>query len=240
MHTRPVATHTAEDVRSATHRRGRVGYRVALTETGKVMKTAWCALLLAAGLSARAEVLHLRRVDDHIYRGRQPKKEDFADLARMGIKTVLDLRGGMIHKPRERKLVEAAGMQYVSIRLSGLFPPKNQQIARILELLEDPQRGPVFVHCRRGDDRVGLVIACYRIAHDHWTNQQALAEASRMGISRFEVLMRRYIRRFDASMARGHGPAGAPSGAALTPDYDSRRPQDSKPGELRGRALPAR
>ena len=42
----------------------------------------------------------------------------------MGIETVLDLRGAMIHKPREGKLVQAAGMQYVGIRLSGIFPPK--------------------------------------------------------------------------------------------------------------------
>ena len=234
---RPAAA-PAED-RAASYRL--VGDRVAITTAGEAMKTAWCALLLvAAGWSARAEISHLYRVNDHIYRGRQPKKEDYAELARMGIKTVLDLRGGRFHKPRERKLVEGAGMHYVSIRLSGLFPPKSQQIARILALLEDPERGPVFVHCRRGDDRVGLVIACYRIAHDHWTNQRALAEASRMGISRFEVLMRRYIRRFDASTARGHGPAAARPGARLTPDYDSRRPQESKPGEFRGRALPAR
>jgi hypothetical protein len=33
------------------------------------------------------------------------------ELAHLGIKTVLDLRGAMIHKPREGKLVQAAGMQ---------------------------------------------------------------------------------------------------------------------------------
>lgn len=46
------------------------------------------------------------------------------ELAHLGIETVLDLRGAMIHKPREGKLVQAAGMQYVGIRLSGIFPPK--------------------------------------------------------------------------------------------------------------------
>jgi protein tyrosine/serine phosphatase len=109
----------------------------------------------------------------------------------MGIKTVLDSRGGRFHSPRERKLVEAAGMQYVSIRLSGIWEPKKTRIVRILALLEDPARAPMFVHCRRGDDRVGLVIACYRIAHDHWTNERALKEARMDGISPLEVLMRR-------------------------------------------------
>jgi len=161
------------------------------------MNTALCTLLLAICVPAWAEMPNVQRLDDHVYRGRQPKPADFAELAQMGIKTVLDLRGGMIHRPRERKLVEAAGMHYVGVRLSGLFLPKDEQMAKILALLEDPSRTPVFVHCRRGDDRAGMVIACYRIAHDHWTNKQALEEARRSGLSPLELLMRRYIRKFD-------------------------------------------
>ena len=164
----------------------------------EVMTRAWCILLLAICMPAQAE-LQIHRIDDRVYRGKQPHDGDFAELAHMGIKTVLDLRGGMIHRPREKKLVEAAGMQYVSVRLSGLFPPKEQQMAEILALLEDPARGPVFVHCRHGDDRAGMVIACYRIAHDHWTNAKALEEARHLGLNPLELLMRRYILRFDAN-----------------------------------------
>jgi len=156
-----------------------------------------CTFLVAASLLAAADEPKIFRVDDHVYRGRQPRKADFPELQKMGIRTVLDLRGGPIHKPRERKEVEAAGMQYISIRLSGIFAPQYDEIGRILAVLQDPKRTPVFVHCRRGDDRAGMVIACYRIVHDHWSNEQALAEAREHGISRFEVLMRRYVEHFD-------------------------------------------
>jgi tyrosine-protein phosphatase SIW14 len=88
-------------------------------------------------------------------------------------------------------------MQYISIRLSGIWAPKDEQVAEVLEVFEDPKRWPVFVHCWRGDDRGGLVIACYRMAHDHWTNQQALTEARRLGLNRFEFFLRRYVRNFD-------------------------------------------
>lgn len=81
----------------------------------------------------------------------------------MGIRTVLDLRGGPIHKPRERRRAEAADMGYISIRLSGIFPPKDRQVTQVLAVMEDPERWPIFLHCWRGDDRVGLVIACYRM-----------------------------------------------------------------------------
>ena len=160
---------------------------------------ACCALLLALCLTAPAEIKHFYRINDDIYRGTQPRKEDWPILAKMGIKTVLDLRGGPIHRPRERKRVEATGMRYISIRLSGIFPPKDRQIARILGVLENPANAPVFVHCWRGADRVGLVIACYRIAHDHWTNAQALAEARHQRLNPLEVFMRRYVRNFDPS-----------------------------------------
>lgn len=174
------------------------------------MKIASYTLLLAVCVSAQAAAPRIYRIDEHVYRGKQPNSAEFLELAKMGIHTVLDLRGGMIHKPHERRLAEAAGMQYISVRLSGIFAPKDRQIAEILTVLDNPARWPVFVHCRRGDNRLGMAIACYRMAHDHWTNQQAFDEARSFGISRFEVLMRRYILRFDPArlqQSRGHARA---------------------------------
>ncbi len=164
-----------------------------------------CTLLLTASFLGAADEPKTFRVDDHVYRGRQPRGSEFPELAKMGIRTVLDLRGGPIHKPRERKEVEAAGMQYISIRLSGIFAPHYDQMDQILAVLQDTKRAPVFVHCRRGDDRAGMVIACYRIVHDHWTNEQALDEARQHGISRFEVLMRRYVEHFNPSRIQTNG-----------------------------------
>jgi tyrosine-protein phosphatase SIW14 len=161
-----------------------------------VWKIVTCILFLAVCFCAQAEISHFRRITNHIYTGHQPDKADWRELKQMGFKTVLDLRGGHFHKPRERKRVEAAGMQYISMRLSGIWEPKPHQIDSVLSVLEDPARAPVFLHCKRGDDRVGLVIACYRIEHDHWTNKQALDEARHNGMSRFEILMQRYIRHF--------------------------------------------
>ena len=164
------------------------------------------------------------RIDDHVFRGKQPAKAEFATIAKMGIRTVLDLRGGPIHGPRERKIVEAAGMQYISIRLSGIFPPKDKQMARILAILQDPNCTPVFVHCRRGGDRVGTVIACYRMFHDHWTNAQAMAEARKYRISPLEVLMQRYVRHFDPSRIQLPTPADSSDTGSHCSSYDHSRP----------------
>lgn len=149
------------------------------------------------------------QVDANVYRGCQPADEGFTTLAKMGIKTVIDLRGGSIHMPREKKLVEAAGMRYVVERLSGLFPPRDEQIVKLLAVMQDPSAGPVFVHCRRGADRAGMLIACYRMVHDHWTNRQAFEEARTARFSPLEVLMRHYILCFDP--ARLNLPASTPA-----------------------------
>jgi tyrosine-protein phosphatase SIW14 len=180
---------------------------------------ACCALLLALSITVQAEVKRFYRIDKDIYRGTQPRKEDWETLAHMGIKTVLDLRGGPIHKPRERRRVEAAGMRYISLRLSGIFPPKDWQVARVLSVMENPKYSPIFIHCWRGADRVGLAIACYRIDHDHWTNAQALAEARRQGLSPLEILMRRYIKKFDPS--RLHREAEQSAGTRDSDDLSS-------------------
>lgn len=140
---------------------------------------------------------NFQQVDSNVYRGRQPSPEGYDTLAKMGVKTIIDLRGGWIHVPHEKKLAQKAGLRYVEEQFSGIFEPHDEQIARLLAVMTDPSATPVFVHCRRGADRVGTLIACYRMVHDHWTNQQAFAEARAAHFSPLEVLMHRYILHFD-------------------------------------------
>jgi protein tyrosine/serine phosphatase len=161
-------------------------------------------LLAAGGLvfagSDTQAIPNFHQVAEHLFRGAQPAASEFQSLARMGIKTVLDLREEG-HSVTEEKLVEAAGMRYISLPMSGVLPPTDQQIARALAVMEDSANGPIFVHCGRGADRTGPVIACYRIAHDGWQNRQALDEARTFGMSRLERGMRSYVLHYHAPAA---------------------------------------
>ncbi len=153
-------------------------------------------LLIAAGLvfagSDTPSIANFHQVDANLYRGAQPAPKEFQNLARLGIKTVLDLREEG-HSRTEQKQVEAAGMRYISLPMNGMLAPTDQQISRALTVVEDTAFGPVFVHCRRGADRTGTVIACYRIAHDQWGNEKALNEARNFGMSWMERGMRSYV-----------------------------------------------
>lgn len=138
------------------------------------------------------------QVDDHVYRGAQPTPEGFKSLAKIGVRTIIDLRTGKELRRDEQHIVEKEGMHYVHVPLSGMAAPSDQQIATVFAVLNDPTAWPVFVHCRRGADRTGTVIACYRIAHDHWDNHKALSEARERGMSWIEHAMQQYVLHFQA------------------------------------------
>lgn len=139
---------------------------------------------------------NFHKVDDHVYRGAQPTPEGFRNLANLGLKTVVDLRGPEHSEAAEKKIVEEDGMRYVSIPMRGMSTPTDKQISDALKLMNDPASGPVFVHCRRGADRTGAVIACYRISHDHWDTARAQDEANNFGMNFFELAIRRYVARY--------------------------------------------
>ena len=52
------------------------------------------------------------------------------------------------------------------------------------------------MHCKRGADRTGAVIAAYRIDHDHWDNLRAFKEAMSRGMSFFQLPRQGYILTF--------------------------------------------
>src|SRR5436190_5195888 len=162
-----------------------------------------CIFLFALALPAFAGssvpgIKNFYQVDEHVYRGAQPTDEGFKYLAKIGVQTVIDLRETDERSRSEEIVVRATGMKYVNIPMTGLTPPTEAEITRILEILEDNTTGGVFVHCKRGADRTGVVIASYRIDHHHWNNARALSEAKACGMRFLQFPRQSYIRAFAA------------------------------------------
>jgi uncharacterized protein (TIGR01244 family) len=157
---------------------------------------------------------NFQKVDDRVYRGAQPTTSGFKELAELGIKTVVDLRDiGEHSQADEQKVVTDLGMRYVSIPMHGMSTPKDDQVAAVQALFNDTTSGPVFVHCKRGADRTGMVIAVYRISHDQWDNQKALSEAKSNGMSFFERAIQHYV--LDYKPAVTLASVGADSAASV-------------------------
>jgi protein tyrosine/serine phosphatase len=114
-----------------------------------------------------------------LYHGGQPSKSGFRMLAKMGINIVVDLRGS---RDSERKIVTHLGMQYVAIPWHCSFP-KDKIFAQFLTLLRKNPGKKIFVHCRLGDDRTGMMIASYRMAQEGWSAEKAEKEMEKFGFS---------------------------------------------------------
>jgi len=173
-------------------------------------------ILVPAWADSQSENLpNFQKVDDHVYRGGQPTDMGFENLAQLGVKTVVDLRDiGEHSQAHEQKVVTDLGMRYINVPMHGMSAPKNDQVAAVQALFHDTANGPVFVHCRRGADRTGMVVAVYRVSHDQWENQKALDEAKSRGMSFFARSIQHYVMDFKPALVAASG--GAVPASPLT------------------------
>lgn len=173
------------------------------------------------------------RVDDHVYRGGQPTDEGYQYLAKLGVKTIIDLREPGSRSTAEKRSVTTDGMTYVNVPMTGLTAPSEAEITKILALLEDKTSGPVFVHCMRGADRTGAVIAAYHIDHDKWNNDRALADANAHSMSFFQIPRKDFIRAFKARVIEADKNGAAPANSApATPAPAAALPATLAPAPL--------
>ena len=122
------------------------------------------------------------KVSDHLFRGAQPHLYDLAELKKLGINTIVDLRAESPQtRNRERLKAESLGIHFDSIPVGGFSTPTSAQLAEFFKLLREAPPQTIFVHCEFGEDRTGVFIAAYRIAFDHWSPDQALAEMHAFG-----------------------------------------------------------
>jgi protein tyrosine/serine phosphatase len=134
----------------------------------------------AVAQTARTSALSNIRIDNFgqvnasYYRGAQPVGRDWADLAALGVKTVIDLQQD--GSASEAGFVQKAGMKFFRIPMTTRVPPTTAQLEQFLTLVNDPANQPVFVHCAGGRHRTGIMTAVYRMTDAGWTPDQAFTE----------------------------------------------------------------
>ncbi len=160
-----------------------------------------------------ADWQRVHQVDGGIWRSAQPGPDVWKDLAARGFKSVVNLRE---EKNYEADAVKAAGLEPYYLPEAPLQAPTVQQALDFLHFVTDPAHQPVLFHCYSGVDRTGTMAACYRIAVQGWSQDQALAEALELGmVKELQADKIRFIKEFNTAWqemkAKGTAPSFAPA-----------------------------
>ncbi|MDH4129550.1 MAG: dual specificity protein phosphatase family protein, partial [Spirochaetota bacterium] len=121
-------------------------------------------------------------VNNNLYRGAQPTVKGFKLLEKMGVKTIINLRS--LHSDRSK--IKNTNLKYFHINMKA-WHPEEENIIKFLKLIKNKNNLPIFVHCKHGADRTGLMIAMYRIIFCHWTKDQAINEMTKGGFGFHKV-----------------------------------------------------
>jgi len=146
------------------------------------------------GAPEEAPCDNFARVGPGLYRGAEPGEPCLRHLAGRGVRTVVNLRDEKDASDREQAAVLALGMRYVNVPMSGFASPSERDVHHVLALIRASANEPVFVHCKHGRDRTGVVVAAYRVLDQGWGAERALSEAKEFGMAWWQFGMKGFIR----------------------------------------------
>jgi protein tyrosine phosphatase (PTP) superfamily phosphohydrolase (DUF442 family) len=115
--------------------------------------------------------LHL--VAPGFYRSAQPNRDGYALLKKMGVKTILTLKD---NGDQERSDAAKEGINVENVPMSGFSAPSFEQVDQALGVIAAAPR-PLLVHCQRGKDRTGFVVASYRVTVEKKDLEASVQEA---------------------------------------------------------------
>lgn len=141
---------------------------------------------VGASVADPVAIPNFHKVTDGIYRGARPRKAGVQELKALGIKTIVNLESNRYFEETddardERQWAKEAGIAYFYQPMSPVTAPTTEAIDAAVKQIIDPLNQPVFVHCYRGSDRTGMVIAAYRITIEGWTVKKAYDEMKQYG-----------------------------------------------------------
>jgi len=155
--------------------------------------------LAAASDSVAARPDHWMQLSPRVYSGAQPLGDaQFAELARVGIKTIVSVDGA---RP-DIDLANKYGLRYVHVPFGydGIAQPSQAALTRVAR----ETAGPIFVHCHHGKHRGPAAAAMVCLAGEEIDRAAAVKVLKQAGTSRQYAGLWRAIETYRPL------PAGAP------------------------------
>ena len=117
-----------------------------------------------------SELDNFYKIDEGVYRSKQPDDEAFSMLEKMGVKEVLNLRN--FHSDDDEAENTGLKLHRIEINAGSITEDHLIEALRIIQ----NRKGPIVFHCWHGSDRTGAVAAAYRIIFNDWTKEDAIDE----------------------------------------------------------------
>ncbi len=124
---------------------------------------------------------------DVLWRGAKPAQDSAAWLIQHRVRTIVNLE--LLHDDRrvfgEARFASAGRYELAYFRISDWEPNAviapallDDHVAHFLAVV-DKQPKPVYVHCRSGQNRTGVMVAAYRVIVEGLSRDAAIAEMRR-------------------------------------------------------------
>jgi protein tyrosine phosphatase (PTP) superfamily phosphohydrolase (DUF442 family) len=130
-----------------------------------------------------ADVPRVLCLDENFTTGAQPTADAYGKAAASGFRSVLSLRTNSegINLVRERAQVESNKLRYFNIQVNG-SSPRSEQADEFLRIARDKANHPMLVNCSSAN-RVGAFMMILRVVDQGWSEEKALEEAIRIGLT---------------------------------------------------------
>lgn len=149
-----------------------------------------------------SDIPNFQVLNDKYLRGGQPDQDGINWLSSAKIKSVVDLRGD----DRENQWHPPAWnpMRTFQVDVPDFASPTVEMAEKFIDIVDNPANQPVFVHCKAGVGRTGVMTACWNIAHG-MTAEEALRQES---INSYHGTLRQedFVREFEAHWRDKHAP----------------------------------
>jgi protein tyrosine phosphatase (PTP) superfamily phosphohydrolase (DUF442 family) len=145
-------------------------------------------------------VQNFEMVSNGIWRGAAPSPEAMSALAKDGVRTIVDLRMNCSGVTKESSQAKKLGLRYYHFAL-GFNKPEQAKVEDILAVMTDPVNQPVFIHCRQGADRTGMLVGMYRRGWLGWSFPRTWTEMRHHHFKPFLLAMKNEVRKMPAPAA---------------------------------------
>lgn len=119
------------------------------------------------------------RLDQDAYRAAQPAPHQIRQAARLGVRTIVNLRGERMCGSYwlEQAACRRHGLKLVNYQVRSRAAPSREELRGARELFERVEY-PILMHCKSGADRAGLMSVLYQHLRGGVPIEQAIKQLS--------------------------------------------------------------